>query len=171
MFICYKLFSGCAHLPALVVSWQNSWKIIKEETWHPCRLTGIKHVYWCFFMIKASSVATKEPLVLGLHRCHAANCLPGWTMADGRWRGGRKWKRVLPWIVIDSSLWAFFCSRRLRVGKEVGAEVQKNPPPPPRLYWVCCHFPPIVQFEWGRGAKHSGKLYSTHCVYILFFPF
>lgn len=101
-----------------------------EETWYPCRLTGIKHVYRHFSMIEVSSIATKEPLVLGLHRCHTANCLPGWTMVDGRWRGGRKWKRVLPWIVIDSSL---FWSRRLCVGKEV----QKSPPPPSRLYSEC----------------------------------
>lgn len=91
----------------------------------------------------------------------------GWWQMKGRKEVKKSVALNCYWF-IPLSLFLF---QKVTCWEGGGAEVQKNPPPPPRLYWVCCHFPPIVQFEWGRGAKHSGKLYSTHCVYILFFPF
>lgn len=101
-----------------------------EKTWHPCRQTGIKHVYRRTSLISASSIPTKEPLVLGHRCCHTANCLPGWTMADRRWRGGRKWKECCPELLLICSFGPFVLQKVKSQGG-AGAEVQTKPPLPP----------------------------------------
>lgn len=114
-----------------------------EKTWHPYRQTDIKHVYRCFSLISASSILAKKPLVLGRHCCHAANCLPRWTIADRRWRGERKWQECCTELLLIHSFEPFVL-QKVKSWGEAGAEVQTKPPSPPLL----SSFPNCT--IWGR---------------------
>lgn len=130
---------GCATHPIQVVSSLNSWKKQNktkplcdyiEKTWYPCRQTGIKHIYRRFSLISVSSISTKEPLVLGRSCCHTANCLPGWTMADRRWRGGRKWQECCPELLLIRSFEPFVLQKvKSRAGAGAGVQTKQTLPP------------------------------------------
>lgn len=75
--------------------------------------------------------------------------------------------RVLPWIVIDSFLWAFFLLQVIRVGEELVQQLKRSRH---RLAFIqsvlsFCHFPPNVQFVGGRGLPSF--IISTVSIFIL----